>query len=77
MQANVNRSIDQFGPDAKKNAKQTTKKVAGLDVTIVEVEGSLRRYEAAKIERKAGRSSAAIVATPDIIIFSAAFHVRT
>lgn len=40
VDANVQRWIDQFGPDAKKNAKVTTKKVAGLDVTIVEVEGA-------------------------------------
>lgn len=40
IDANVQRWIDQFGPDAKKNAKVTTKKVAGLDVTIVEVEGT-------------------------------------
>lgn len=40
VDANVQRWIDQFGPDAKKNAKVTTKKVSGLDVTIVEVEGT-------------------------------------
>lgn len=40
VDANVDRWIGQFGPDAKKNAKVTTKKVAGLDVTIVEVEGT-------------------------------------
>jgi hypothetical protein len=40
VDANVDRWIGQFGPDAKKNAKVTTKKVSGLDVTIVEVEGT-------------------------------------
>jgi hypothetical protein len=40
IDANVDRWIGQFGPDAKKNAKVTTKKVSGLDVTIVEVEGT-------------------------------------
>jgi hypothetical protein len=40
IDANVDRWINQFGPDAKKNAKVTTKKVSGLDVTIVEVEGT-------------------------------------
>lgn len=40
IDANVQRWVDQFGPEAKKNAKVTTKKVAGLDVTIVEVEGT-------------------------------------
>lgn len=40
VDANVERWINQFGPDAKKNAKVTTKKVGGLDVTIVEVEGT-------------------------------------
>lgn len=40
VDANVERWISQFGPDAKRNAKVTTKKSAGLDVTIVEVEGT-------------------------------------
>jgi hypothetical protein len=40
IDANVDRWIGQFGPDAKKNSKVTTKKVSGLDVTIVEVEGT-------------------------------------
>lgn len=40
IDANVERWIAQFGPEAKKNSKVTTKKVAGLDVTIVEVEGN-------------------------------------
>jgi hypothetical protein len=40
IDANVERWIGQFGADAKKNAKVTTKKVSGLDVTIVEVEGT-------------------------------------
>jgi hypothetical protein len=40
VDANVDRWVNQFGPDAKKNAKVTTKKVSGLDVTIVEVEGT-------------------------------------
>lgn len=40
IDANVDRWINQFGPDAKKNSKVTTKKVSGLDVTIVEVEGT-------------------------------------
>lgn len=40
VDANVERWIGQFGPDAKKSSKVTTKKVAGLDVTIVEVEGT-------------------------------------
>jgi hypothetical protein len=40
VDANVDRWISQFGPDAKKNAKVTTKKVSGLDVTIVEVQGT-------------------------------------
>lgn len=40
VQANVDRWMGQFGPEAKGSAKQTTKKIAGLDVTIVEVEGT-------------------------------------
>lgn len=40
VEANVDRWIGQFGPEAKKNAKQTTRKIAGFDVTIVEVEGA-------------------------------------
>lgn len=40
IDANVERWIGQFGPDAKSTAKRTTKKVAGMDVTIVEIEGT-------------------------------------
>lgn len=40
VQANVDRWMGQFGPEAKGAAKQSTKKIAGLDVTIVEVEGT-------------------------------------
>jgi hypothetical protein len=37
---NVDRWIGQFGPDAKATSKTTKKKVNGLDVTIVEAEGT-------------------------------------
>jgi len=40
VEANVDRWIGQFGPEAKKNAKQTTRTIAGFEVTIVEVEGA-------------------------------------
>jgi hypothetical protein len=40
LDANIDRWIGQFGPEAKKTAKRTTRKVAGMDVTIVEIEGT-------------------------------------
>ncbi|MBN9167123.1 MAG: hypothetical protein BGO98_46400 [Myxococcales bacterium 68-20] len=40
VDANIDRWIGQFEGDAAKNAKRTTRKVAGLDVAIVEVEGT-------------------------------------
>jgi len=40
VQANVDRWIGQFDAAAQKGAKQTKKKIAGLEVTIVEVEGT-------------------------------------
>ena len=40
VDANINRWIGQFEGEAAKNAKRTTRKVAGLDVTIVEIEGT-------------------------------------
>ncbi len=65
VEANADRWIGQFGPDAKKNAKQTTKTIAGFEVTIVEVEGA---YNGGMSEAKAPAGKAAllgaIVATP-------------
>lgn len=40
VDANVDRWIGQFGADANKTAKRTKKKIAGFDVTVVEVEGT-------------------------------------
>lgn len=39
VDANAQRWIDQFGPEATKTAQRTTRKVGELEVTIVEVEG--------------------------------------
>jgi hypothetical protein len=65
VDANVDRWISQFGPDAKKNAKVTTKKVSGLDVTIVEVEGTFGGGMAPGQGAKDGWALlGAIVATP-------------
>jgi len=58
VDANVERWISQFGPDAKKNAKVTTKKVSGLDVTIVDVTGTFAG------EKTDWALLGAIVATP-------------
>lgn len=57
VDANVERWIGQFGPDAKKSSKVTTKKVSGLEVTIVEVEGNFGGKEGWAL-------LGAIVATP-------------
>lgn len=40
VDANAERWVGQFGEEGKKTAKREKKKVAGLDVTIVEVEGT-------------------------------------
>lgn len=40
IDANIDRWIGQFEGEAAKNAKRTKRKVAGLDVTIVEIEGT-------------------------------------
>lgn len=40
LDANVERWIGQFGPEAKATAKRTSRKVAGLDVTVVEIAGT-------------------------------------
>lgn len=64
IDANVERWIGQFGPDAKKTAKRTTKKVAGMDVTIVEIEGTYSGGMSAKGERESWALLGAIVDTP-------------
>lgn len=67
IDANVDRWIGQFGPDAKSTAKRTTKKIAGMDVTIVEVEGTYAGGMSMKADRGPLESWAllgAIVATP-------------
>lgn len=40
VDANAKRWVDQFDAAGQKTAKRTTRKVSGLDVTIVEVEGT-------------------------------------
>jgi hypothetical protein len=40
VQANADRWIGQFDAEAQKHAKRTARKIAGLDVTLVEVEGT-------------------------------------
>ena len=57
VDATVERWIGQFGPDAKKSSKVTTKKIAGLEVTVVEVEGTFG-------EKAGWALLGAIVATP-------------
>lgn len=67
IDANVDRWIGQFGPDAKKTAKVTTKKVAGLDVTIVDVEGTFGGGMSPTGDTKDGWALlGVIVATPDM-----------
>ena len=65
VQANIDRWIGQFGPEAKKTAKQTTRTIAGFEVTVVEVEGA---YNGGMSDSKAPAGKAAllgaIVATP-------------
>jgi hypothetical protein len=40
VEANADRWVGQFDAEGQKHAKRTTKKIAGFDVTIVEVEGT-------------------------------------
>ncbi len=60
--ANVDRWIGQFGEEGKRSAKQSTKKVAGLDVTIVEVSGTYAGM--GDSNAKGSALLGAIVATP-------------
>ncbi len=67
IDANVDRWIGQFGPEAKSTAKRTTKKVSGMDVTIVEIEGTYSGGMSMKADRGSLDGWAllgAIVATP-------------
>jgi len=65
VDANVDRWIGQFDAASQKTAKRTTRKVGGLDVTIIEVQGS---YSGGMGKAPAAGSSTAllgaIVATP-------------
>lgn len=65
VEANATRWIGQFDADGQRAAKQTTKKVAGFDVTLVEVKG---KYSGG-MSGDGGANMAllgAIVATPDM-----------
>lgn len=66
VDANIERWIGQFDGEAAKTAKRTTRKVADLDVTIVEVEGT---YTGGMMGKSDGPAKdwgllGAIVATP-------------
>lgn len=64
ISANVDRWIGQFDADGQKKAKQTTRKVAGFDVTVVEVEGTFGGGMGAGGAEKGWALLGAIVATP-------------
>lgn len=70
VEANIDRWIGQFGPEAKKTAKQSTRKIAGFEVTVVEVEGAYNggMTPSGAADSKAANGKAAllgaIVATP-------------
>lgn len=64
IDANVDRWISQFGPDAKAKSKVTKKKVGDFNVTIVEAEGE---YGGMGGKAEAGQALlGAIVETPDM-----------
>ena len=62
--ANADRWVGQFDADAQKSAKRTTKTIAGLEVTIVEVEGTFGGGMGAKSADAGYALLGAIVATP-------------
>lgn len=65
VDANVERWIGQFGEEGRKTAKRTTRKIAGLDVTIVEVEGTFAGGMGAAADAEKGWALlGAIVSTP-------------
>lgn len=71
IDANVDRWISQFGPEAAKTAKRTTRKVGDLDVTVVEVSGTfaaggMGMPSAAPGPRQDWALLGAIVATPSM-----------
>jgi hypothetical protein len=63
VSANVERWIGQFDAEGQKKAKQSTRRVAGFDVTIVEVEGTFGGGMSGGSE-KGWALLGAIVATP-------------
>lgn len=64
IDANVERWIGQFGPDAKAKSKRTTKTINNLKVTIVEAEGTYGGMGDKVMENAA--LLGAIVETPDM-----------
>lgn len=67
VEANADRWVAQFGPDAKSKSKVTKKKIANYDVTIVEAAGTYGGMAGAgaKPEENAALLGA-IVSTPDM-----------
>lgn len=64
LDANIERWIGQFGPDAKSKSKTSKKKIANYNVTIVETEGTYGGM-GGKAEENSGLLGA-IVETPDM-----------
>ncbi len=62
--ANADRWVGQFDAEAQKTAKRTTKTIAGLEVTLVEVEGTFGGGMGAKSADANYALLGAIVATP-------------
>ncbi|MBX3226565.1 MAG: hypothetical protein KIT84_32100 [Labilithrix sp.] len=65
LDANIDRWIGQFGPEAKAKAKRSTKTVAGLKVTVVEAEGTYGGGMGGDKPQENAALLGAIVETPD------------
>lgn len=66
VDANIDRWAGQFGDDSKQTLKRSTRKVAGLNVTIVELEGTYAGGMSDSAEKKSWALLGAIVATPSM-----------
>jgi len=62
--ANADRWVGQFDAEGQKSAKKTTKKIAGFEVTIVEVEGTFQGGMGGGRPEGGWALLGAIVATP-------------
>lgn len=63
---NIDRWVDQFGPEAKKNTVRATRKVGAYDTTFVDIQGTYGGGMGGGASQSDWALAGAIVATPDM-----------